>query len=112
MVFIALLRGINVGGNNKVSMPELRACFEALGFTNVRTYINSGNVIFESPQTDRVALVTHCEAAIEEQFGFHVVCSVISADELRNALAQAPAWWDKVKTDKQNALFIIAPATA
>jgi len=111
MTYIALLRGINVGGNNRVSMAELRTCFEALGFTNVRTYINSGNVIFDSSETDKATLVSRCEAAIEAQFGFHVICSVISAAELRNALEQAPVWWDKVKTDKQNALFVIAPAT-
>ena len=111
MVYIALLRGINVGGNNKVSMAELKASFESLGFTNVRTYINSGNVIFESSITDKVALVTDCEAVIEQQFGFHVTCAVISANELRDALQQAPSWWDKNKADKQNALFVIAPAT-
>ena len=48
MKFIALLRGINVGGNNKVSMSELKVIFEQAGMQNVSTYINSGNVIFES----------------------------------------------------------------
>ncbi len=112
MKYIALLRGINVGGNNKVSMPELRLCFEKAGLKNVSTYINSGNVIFETGQTDVVELVRICEAAIEERFGFFVVCAVISAEELRVALMHAPEWWDKNKSDKNNAIFVVAPKTA
>ena len=49
MKYIALLRGVNVGGKNKVAMGDLRVCFESLGFENVTTYINSGNVVFDSP---------------------------------------------------------------
>ncbi|MES2630662.1 MAG: DUF1697 domain-containing protein [Patescibacteria group bacterium] len=111
MKYIALLRGINVGGNNKVSMAELKTCFENVGHLNVLTYINSGNVIFESDKTDKVELVKECEEVIEKQFGFHVVCSVITAKELYAALKNAPAWWGK-NDDKHNALFVIAPATA
>ncbi|MCW1907718.1 MAG: DUF1697 domain-containing protein [Candidatus Saccharibacteria bacterium] len=111
MRFIALLRGINVGGNNKVAMTELKACLEAEGFTDVTTYINSGNVLFDSQETDTVNLVTICEAAIEKRFGFHVVCSIISADDLLNALDHAPKWWNKGDA-KHNAIFVIAPKTA
>jgi len=112
MKYIALLRGINVGGNNKVSMSDLKTSFEALGFNNVQTYINSGNVIFDSTQTDKTELVTMCERAIENRFGFHVLCSVIESTELHNALNKAPSWWDKDDSSKHNALFVIAPATA
>jgi uncharacterized protein (DUF1697 family) len=111
MKFIALLRGINVGGKNKVAMPALKACFEELGFDNVRTYINSGNVIFEPTQTDTAKLVTICEDAIKKQFGFHVICSVISDNELLEALNHAPAWWNKGDA-KHNAIFVIAPKKA
>ena len=111
MKYIALLRGINVGGNNKVSMTELRSVFEQLGFSNVSTYINSGNVIFDSAQTDKALLVQMCESAIESKFGFKVVCSVISADELRIAVNHAPAWWGR-DDNKHNAIFAIAPETA
>ena len=65
MRYVALLRGINVGGNNRVPMPELRACFEAAGYENVKTYINSGNVIFDSDEADLEKLVTACELGIE-----------------------------------------------
>ena len=112
MKFVALLRGINVGGNNKVAMSDLKECFQAAGFENVQTYINSGNVIFDSDKTDKVELVTVCEGAIENQFGFHIVCSVIQAAELHTALNNAPSWWGIDNGSKHNALFVIAPATA
>ena len=56
MRYVALLRGINVGGNTKVSMPELKQVFYELGFENVTTYINSGNVAFDADQMQRLAL--------------------------------------------------------
>lgn len=111
MKFVALLRGINVGGNNRVPMAELKVCFEKVGFKNVVTYINSGNVIFESTETRLKKLVDTCEEAIEKQFGFKVVCSVISASDLRDAVEHAPKWWN-VGEAKHNAIFVIAPKTA
>lgn len=108
MKYLALLRGINVGGNNKVAMSELKACFEQAGFTNVSTYINSGNVIFEYQENDKTDLVAQCESAIEDQFGFHVVCAVITADELLLALQHAPSWWNEGEA-KHNAIFVISP---
>ena len=112
MRYIALLRGINVGGNNKVPMADLRACFEAAGYVDVKTYINSGNVIFTSDETDLVKLVKKCEEYIEKQFGFPVRVSVVSSEQLRQALEHAPSWWDKDPVSKHNAIFVIAPATA
>lgn len=111
MKFVALLRGINVGGNNKVAMSDLKSCFEGMGFKNVVSYINSGNIIFESKQEDTAKLVEMCEAAIEKRFGFHIVCSVISATELLEALRHAPKWWNKGDA-KHNAIFVIAPKKA
>lgn len=112
MKYVALLRGINVGGNNRVPMAELKEVFESLGFTNVSTYINSGNVIFEADKTDTARLVELCEAAIEQRFGFLVVTAVIAADEYLNALKHTPNWWGKPDGEKHNAIFVIAPATA
>ncbi len=109
MKFIALLRGINVGGNNKVSMAELKICFEELGFQGVKTYINSGNVIFDSEATDKVVLVKICEESVRKHFGFSVICSIISAKELKQALLTAPSWWDGDKESKHNAIFVIEP---
>lgn len=111
MRYIALLRGINVGGNSKVPMPELKRCFEALGFGEVKTYINSGNVIFDAPEQDRQTLIERCEEAIEKSFGFRVVCAVISAEELADSVAHAPDWWGLSDGNRHNAIFVIPPAT-
>ena len=112
MKYIALLRGINVGGNNKVSMAELKRCFESLGFKDVITYINSGNVIFDTKHTDIAALVQQCEKIIETTFGFYIVCAVISANDLHSAIINAPSWWGLDNGDKHNAIFVIAPSTS
>jgi len=68
--YIALLRGINVSGHKKIKMPELKTMFETLGFTNVRTYIQSGNVVFESETPEE--LESKISAKIQEIFGFEV----------------------------------------
>lgn len=112
MKYIALLRGVNVGGKNKVAMSDLRACFESLGFESVTTYINSGNVVFDSPQKSTAELVELCEDAIEKQFGFHVACAVVAATELFEALQNAPKWWSDGSDAKHNAFFVIAPKKA
>ncbi|GHV35260.1 hypothetical protein FACS18949_12870 [Clostridia bacterium] len=108
--YIALLRGVNVGGNNKIAMPELRTAFETAGLTNVATYINSGNVIFDSALDEKTAQ-SLCERAIADKFGLNISVGIITADELRGALANAPEWWNN-DDSKHNAIFVIAPATA
>lgn len=112
MRYIALLRGINVGGNNKVSMKELTDCFQSVGFKNVTTYINSGNVIFDDLEPDVTKLIEQCERAIEKQFGFRVVCAVTPAKELEDAISHAPDWWGLDDGDKHNVIFVIPPLTA
>ena len=72
MVYVALLRGVNVGGKNKVDMKQLKAVFEGAGMTSVRTYINSGNVIFSSARGSRARLTAQLEKVIERTFGFEV----------------------------------------
>lgn len=112
MKYLALLRGINVGGNNKVPMSHLRKCFERLGFKDVQTYINSGNVIFDTPIRNKKELVDLCENALQAEFNFAIPCCVISAQELQQALQHAPQWWGNSTDEKHNALFTIAPVTA
>lgn len=112
MKYIALLRGINVGGNNKVAMAELKDCFEQAGFTSVRTYINSGNIIFDASQTDTIKLIKICEKIITDRFSLNISCTIISAKDLSNYLEHAPAWWDTDVTAKHNTLFVIPPAKA
>ncbi|MBA1144583.1 DUF1697 domain-containing protein [Mesorhizobium neociceri] len=70
-VFVALFSGINVGGNRIVKMAELRAFFEALGFIDVASYVQSGNVVFRAKKGDATALTKQIETAFEKKWGFH-----------------------------------------
>ena len=72
MKMLALLRGINVGGNRKVPMAELRSIAKDIGFTEVETYINSGNLIFDSGKMNSTRVATLLEKSIKSHFGFHV----------------------------------------
>ena len=83
---VALLRAVNVGGR-KLPMADLRALVESLGFSDVRTYIQSGNVVFTSPRAPKAELL---EAAIEERFGLAVDVILRSSAQLERALAQDP----------------------
>jgi len=87
---VALLRGINVGGRNKVPMAELREVVASLGHTGVSTYIQSGNVLFSTGETDAGKLAAALEAAISERFGLWAAVVVLSRDELAAVLAANP----------------------
>jgi uncharacterized protein (DUF1697 family) len=110
MKYIALLRGINVGGNNIIKMADLKTAFENKGFQNVATYINSGNVLFDS-ESDESAVKTACENLIADNFGLDIPVCIISAGELLDALAHAPDWWNSDPESKHNAIFVIPPMT-
>lgn len=87
---VALLRGINVGGRNKVPMADLREVVASLGHTGVSTYIQSGNVLFSTADTDTAKLAAALESAIEERFGIWSSVVVLSRDELAQVLAANP----------------------
>ncbi|MBP1755090.1 MAG: hypothetical protein H6Q59_1488 [Firmicutes bacterium] len=110
--YIALLRGINVGGNNKISMRELKELFEQNGFQQVSTYINSGNIIFSSDITDEILLKEEGERIILQRFHLTILVAIISADDLISALQHTPSWWGEDKASKHNAIFVIPPATS
>jgi len=105
------LRGINVGGKNTVSMPILKEAFEEAGFCNVRTYINSGNVLFSSDNTDTEVLQQRCQQIIAERFNLNIPVALISPKTLAAALSNAPEWWDNDKELKHNAIFVISPTS-
>lgn len=88
--YIALLRGINVGGKNKISMKDLKDAFLKNGFTSCATYINSGNVIFQSQISDTEKLKQKCEKIIKDTFSLDVPVYIISAAGLKKALDNAP----------------------
>lgn len=106
MKYIALLRGINVGGNNKVPMQKLRECFEAQGFTNVATYINSGNVIFNTKLKSERSMVRRIEEGIEQVFGFPVRVVVRSEANVKKVAKSIPSDWENNKNQKSDVLFL------
>jgi len=111
--YIALLRGINISGKNKVSMPLLKKAFEEMGFLDVSTYINSGNVLFSSEDKNIREISSQCKAMIEEKFMLDVPLVIISTDDLSEALEHAPEWWD-ADSDQEvihQVLFLIPPVT-
>jgi uncharacterized protein (DUF1697 family) len=79
---VAILRGINVGGHNKVSMDALKKAFESMGFENVKTLLASGNVLFDAPQTS--ALVKKIEGKLEKTFGYEIDVLVSTIKELQH----------------------------
>lgn len=106
MQYVALLRGINVGGNAKVAMPLLKQTFERAGFTEVKTYINSGNVIFSSGSDAPSELCENIEVAIHQDFGFGVPVLVTSADSLREIVAKTPESWQNNSEMKTDVMFL------
>jgi uncharacterized protein (DUF1697 family) len=108
--YLALLRGINVGGKNRVPMAELRECFEQMGFAEVGTYINSGNVFFRAPRQPRADLAAGIEAGLSDRFGFELRVVVVSEAELRAVVADAPRGFGAA-TDLCDVLFLRKPLT-
>ncbi|MDD2917353.1 MAG: DUF1697 domain-containing protein, partial [Candidatus Gracilibacteria bacterium] len=81
--YVALLRGINVGGNNRVEMSRLREVFTSLGFKHVTTYINSGNIIFEALENDTRKMTERIEKSLTEAFGFSLRVVLRDAENIR-----------------------------
>src|SRR5882724_10174112 len=88
--YVAMLRGINVGAGKIVKMERLRASFEVLGFGGVRTYVQSGNVIFESEQKSLAGLSDKIEEKIQHTFGFTVPVLVKTAKEIEQIVSNNP----------------------
>lgn len=109
MKYVALLRGINVGGKTLIKMANLKLCIEALGHENVRTYINSGNVIFEAPQQDERILARDIEKAVNTSIQLEVRVVVINEKAYRNIIENVPMGWGEKEDWKYNTLFLIPP---
>ena len=110
--FVALLRGVNISGKNKVPMAELRQGFERLNYTEVKTYLNSGNVIFSSDEENIGSLTDRIETTIKKWFGLDIPVFVISKEDLEDILQHAPDWWgDENKEIYDNLIFIMPPVT-
>ena len=111
--YIALLRGINVGGNNLIKMLDLRSSFANMGFTDVETYIQSGNVLFSSKQSNKAKLTALIEEALSEAFSYESKVVVVSAGEMERVVAQAPKGFGKdLEQYRYDVLFVKEPLTA
>ncbi|HPI46560.1 MAG TPA: DUF1697 domain-containing protein, partial [Tenuifilaceae bacterium] len=90
MRYIAPLRGINVGGNNIIKMAELRACFVTMSFTDVKTYIQSGNVLFSSDNDDKSELVKRIESELSRRFNYQSKIVLVSQNQIETVIKTAP----------------------
>ena len=110
--YLALLRGINVGGNNIIKMADLKACFEKMGFTDVITFIQSGNILFKTAEKDKVKLTTKIENTLSERFGYKSRMVTVTYKELKKVVEAAPKGFgkdlDKFRCD---VIFLKEPLT-
>jgi uncharacterized protein (DUF1697 family) len=88
--YIAMLRGINVSGHNIIKMEQLRASFAALGFSNVKTYVQSGNVVFETTNDSAASLSRKIEQKIMRDFGFSVPVFLTTSQEMEETIKRCP----------------------
>jgi len=109
--YLALLRGINVGGKNIISKDALKACFEDLELGDVRTYIQSGNVLFRSGKTAVKTLTEEIETGLSERFAYNAQAVILPHRKFKSALAAAPSDWGRDDERKHNALFTLAGTT-
>ncbi len=111
--YIALLRGINVGGNNIIKMSDLKACFEDMGFGSVATYIQSGNIVFESDHVELETIEDKIRNGLYQNFSYNGTVVLISSHDLQRVIADAPedfgTDYDRYKYD---VLYLKKPLTA
>ena len=105
-IFVALLRGVNVGGNNMISMKALKECFEAIGFTEVSTYINSGNVIFKTKEPDARKLERKIEQMLVKDFQLDSKVVVRSLAEMEKLVKSLPATWNDPSRWRYYVIFL------
>ncbi|WP_455524025.1 DUF1697 domain-containing protein, partial [Porphyromonas endodontalis] len=92
MVYILLLRGINVGGKHKVSMSDLKKTLSDEGFESVDSYINSGNLFFKSVQSLESCISTIADV-LERNYDFPIPFALISKEDYLEERADLPSWW-------------------
>ena len=103
--YLALLRGINVGGKNKVEMPRLRALFESLAYTDVQTYINSGNVLFTADEPID-SILDNVEVNFKKEFGFAIPILVKTQKDVIRVVEAVPAEWANDKEQKTDVAYL------
>lgn len=112
MKYIALLRGIYISGKNKIVMSELKKELTNLGYKEVVTYLNSGNVVFESDIKDKNVIKDNIQIMIKNIFELDIPIYVITSQELEELIKHSPEWWGKDNKEiYNNIIFIIPPST-
>lgn len=105
-VFVALLRGVNVGGNNIISMKSLKTSFEQLGFSDVSTYINSGNILFKTKEHNARKLEAKIEAMLSKEYKLGCKVVVRSFVEMASLIENLPKNWNGDTEWKYNVIFL------
>ncbi|MDN7246402.1 DUF1697 domain-containing protein [Planococcus shenhongbingii] len=106
MRYVALLRGINVGGKNKLDMKSLKEVFERVGMVSVKTYINSGNIIFSSDELSAKSLSATLEQAIYENFNLQIRVLVYNFEDYEKIALAVPENWTNDNQMKSDVLFL------
>lgn len=111
--YLALLRGINVGGSNIIKMADLKSCFEDMGFDKVLTYIQSGNVMFRSDITGKAALIGKIETGLSGRFRYKSRVVVLSHKQLKSVVEGAPGGFGTEPARfRYDVIFLMDPLTA
>ena len=108
--YLALLRGINVGGKNLIRMAELREAFEDMGFADVATYIQSGNVLFRAPRTRRDELAGRIESELSGRFAMELKAVLLTRAQMREVIDGAPSGFGD-PSHKCDVVFLRHPLT-
>jgi len=110
--YLALLRGINVGGKNIIKMADLKSCFENMDYADVSTYIQSGNVLFKSDERDKTRLTNKIEQMLSARFDYSSCIVVVTREQLKNVVEEAPEGFG-IEPDKYryDVLFVKEPLT-
>jgi uncharacterized protein (DUF1697 family) len=111
--YVALLRGINVGGKNLIKMTDLKSCFEALGFKNVRTFIQSGNVLFSAAGSDQARLTKRIEESLSKTFNYQSRVVIRSLQQMKEIVTHAPKGFGSAPASyRYDVIFLKEPLIA
>ena len=111
--YVALLRGINVGGKNRILMADLVARFESAGYKDVRTFIQSGNVVFRADRGERAELIDAIERVLSDAFDYSATLALRDREEMRAVVEAAPpGFGGEPDHYRYDVLFLIPPLTS
>ena len=110
--YIALLRGVNVGGSNIIKMERLKQCFVDMGFTDVKTYIQSGNIIFSTKDNDKLKLAEIIENQLLKTFSSDIKTAIFTSEELKETVENAPEkFGSEPEKFRYDVWFLLHPIT-